>query len=61
MVQARCPTCKKQFDTDKTPAMPFCSHRCREVDLGRWLREEPSIPVMRDDESDERPASEEQN
>jgi len=38
--------------------MPFCSHRCREVDLGRWLREEPALPVA-DPEADELPPDQE--
>jgi endogenous inhibitor of DNA gyrase (YacG/DUF329 family) len=25
-------------------SFPFCSPRCRDVDLGRWLREEYRIP-----------------
>jgi len=25
--------------------MPFCSERCRLIDLGRWLNEEPCLPV----------------
>ena len=28
--------------------MPFCSDRCRQIDLGRWLREVYSVPVERD-------------
>jgi len=31
----KCPVCKKPTqDTHK----PFCSDRCRQVDLGRWLK-----------------------
>jgi endogenous inhibitor of DNA gyrase (YacG/DUF329 family) len=25
--------------------MPFCSERCRRIDLNRWLTEEISIPL----------------
>jgi endogenous inhibitor of DNA gyrase (YacG/DUF329 family) len=32
--------------------MPFCSPRCRQVDLRRWLGEEYGMPVERDDELD---------
>ena len=28
--------------------MPFCSERCRQIDLGRWLKEEYSVPVEPD-------------
>ena len=30
-------------------AYPFCSSRCRLVDLGRWLGEEYRIPAAEDD------------
>lgn len=31
----RCPICKKEVDlTD--PNSPFCSDRCRTIDLGKW-------------------------
>lgn len=31
--------------------MPFCSERCRQIDLGRWLREQHTVPhVPNDDE-----------
>ncbi|MDD7969629.1 DNA gyrase inhibitor YacG [Roseinatronobacter alkalisoli] len=37
----RCPVCKQAT----VPAFrPFCSQRCADIDLGRWLREEYSIP-----------------
>lgn len=32
--------------------MPFCSDRCRLIDLGRWLHEEYSMPIERDRELD---------
>jgi endogenous inhibitor of DNA gyrase (YacG/DUF329 family) len=44
----RCPICERQFDPASSPAMPFCSNRCRQIDLGRWLREVYSVPVERD-------------
>lgn len=31
----RCPTCKQQV-TSKSPDFPFCSDRCRLIDLGKW-------------------------
>jgi len=30
-----CPTCKTQI-TAKDPSFPFCSDRCRMIDLGKW-------------------------
>lgn len=34
----RCPICKKQVRMDD-PYMPFCSDRCRIIDLGNWASE----------------------
>ncbi|MBI3837049.1 MAG: DNA gyrase inhibitor YacG [Planctomycetia bacterium] len=49
MSLARCPTCKRQFDPQASRAMPFCSDRCRRIDLNRWLNEEISIPVSEEE------------
>lgn len=50
-----CPTCKKEFDKEFSPALPFCSDRCRLIDLGRWLDEEYPLPLIPDPEDDEQP------
>ncbi|MBX2806175.1 MAG: DNA gyrase inhibitor YacG [Hyphomicrobiales bacterium] len=31
---------------------PFCSKRCADADLGRWLKGDYAIPVMEDDDED---------
>jgi endogenous inhibitor of DNA gyrase (YacG/DUF329 family) len=36
--------------------MPFCSERCQQLDLYRWLREDYRVPVVEPDE--EEPPSE---
>ncbi|HVP64391.1 MAG TPA: DNA gyrase inhibitor YacG, partial [candidate division Zixibacteria bacterium] len=34
-ITLRCPTCRKLvLRTD--PEFPFCSERCRTIDLGKW-------------------------
>lgn len=36
----RCPSCGKQaLYAAENPARPFCSARCRSVDLGAWASE----------------------
>ena len=36
-----CPICKSEFaDPPEKKALPFCSERCKLVDLGRWLGED---------------------
>ncbi|STR45973.1 DNA gyrase inhibitor YacG [Iodobacter fluviatilis] len=44
--QIKCPSCGKQhtYSTDN-PSRPFCSERCKLIDLGRWANEEYAIPV----------------
>lgn len=44
MPSVRCPVCQKLFDSEQSPAMPFCSERCRLVDLGQWLDEKHGLP-----------------
>lgn len=44
-----CPTCRKPA----TAAFrPFCSARCRDVDLNRWLTGSYVIPAAEDDDED---------
>jgi len=48
MIQGRCPTCSKTFSIaqlDDLPSFPFCSDRCRLIDLGRWIDGAYAIPV----------------
>ena len=50
-----CPTCEREFQPADSPALPFCSERCRLIDLGRWLDEEFALPTVPDPEADELP------
>ncbi|MGA9799686.1 MAG: DNA gyrase inhibitor YacG [Terriglobales bacterium] len=34
-LKLKCPICKKQV-TSKNAEFPFCSDRCRLIDLGKW-------------------------
>jgi endogenous inhibitor of DNA gyrase (YacG/DUF329 family) len=38
----KCPICAKPAEPE---FKPFCSKRCAEVDLGRWLTESYAVPV----------------
>jgi endogenous inhibitor of DNA gyrase (YacG/DUF329 family) len=49
-----CPICKKPVtprDDPKSPNpfFPFCSDRCKLIDLGRWLGGKYQIPVELDE------------
>lgn len=37
-MQLKCPICRKPVAMDD-PEMPFCSERCRLIDLGVWASE----------------------
>jgi uncharacterized protein len=42
--RVRCPTCQRELQwTDAFPFRPFCSERCKMVDLGAWFAEERAI------------------
>ena len=44
-----CPTCGKPASEQ---FKPFCSARCRDVDLNRWLSGAYAIPVKDDEDED---------
>lgn len=41
--QINCPICGKRNDFFADPLGPFCSTRCKMVDLGKWLGEDYRI------------------
>ncbi|MCV2871505.1 DNA gyrase inhibitor YacG [Defluviimonas sp. WL0050] len=45
-----CPICQKETDPKYRP---FCSKRCADVDLGRWLNGSYAIPAVEEDLPDE--------
>jgi endogenous inhibitor of DNA gyrase (YacG/DUF329 family) len=48
----RCPICKTQITPDMRPHRPFCSARCKTIDLAKWLTEDYRIPVTSDADED---------
>jgi len=40
----KCPTCKRTLEWSTSEYRPFCSERCRLIDLGAWLTEKNAIP-----------------
>ena len=49
-----CPLCGKPVDA---AFKPFCSKRCADIDLNRWLSGVYAVPVKEDEDEDgERPA-----
>jgi hypothetical protein len=40
-----CPTCGRSVEwTKSSPWRPFCSERCKLIDLGAWASEQHAIP-----------------
>jgi endogenous inhibitor of DNA gyrase (YacG/DUF329 family) len=40
----KCPTCRREIEWSTAEFRPFCSDRCRLIDLGAWLTEKHAIP-----------------
>ncbi|MFM8569978.1 MAG: DNA gyrase inhibitor YacG [Pirellula sp.] len=52
--EIQCPTCQKFFAADiHAPSMPFCSMRCKMVDLNHWFSEEVGLPVYPSDDPEQ--------
>jgi len=49
---AKCPICKRVIASD-AQWRPFCSARCRTVDLGSWLSESYRVAAASQDEEDD--------
>jgi uncharacterized protein len=45
MTKVRCPTCGREVEwSEQSKYRPFCSDRCRLIDLGAWFAEEHAVP-----------------
>jgi len=40
-----CPICKKPTHWEENSARPFCSERCKSVDLGHWAEGSYALPT----------------
>jgi hypothetical protein len=55
----RCPICRREVAWEGNPHRPFCSDRCRVIDLGAWADERyriPGEPAPSEAADDEAPA-----
>ncbi|HVN79999.1 MAG TPA: DNA gyrase inhibitor YacG [Terriglobia bacterium] len=48
-----CPICKRDTFWEENPFRPFCSERCRMMDLGKWAAEEYRLPEQGPSVSDD--------
>lgn len=54
--------CKKTTTWEENPNRPFCSERCKLIDLGKWMFEEYKIPGEKaEEEKEETKKSDEQD
>jgi endogenous inhibitor of DNA gyrase (YacG/DUF329 family) len=54
MIKVRCPICQRVLQGQgpaEWPQFPFCSERCRLIDLGRWLNEDYRLAADAEDEA----------
>jgi hypothetical protein len=45
MLVRPCPICRKPVPWETVPWRPFCSERCKTLDLGAWASEAYRVPV----------------
>ncbi|AQR71779.1 MULTISPECIES: DNA gyrase inhibitor YacG [Janthinobacterium] len=46
MTVVNCPTCAAKVEwTEANKFRPFCSERCKQIDLGAWAEEKYTIPA----------------
>jgi len=58
-MKVKCPTCKQWTEWQDNPFRPFCSERCKLIDLGAWASEEYRIEGKLDDEGGQLPSEKE--
>jgi hypothetical protein len=49
----KCPHCQKVAALAGNPYRPFCSERCKTIDLGTWVSDEYRIPGEKAADPDE--------
>ena len=47
-----CVYCKENLASDENGIWPFCSHRCKTMDLAKWAAEQYRVEGKEDDEND---------
>lgn len=51
----RCPICRTEVQWEGNPHRPFCSERCRLLDLGAWAEGRYRIPgkkILKEDDDE---------
>lgn len=59
MTVVACPTCGKKVEwIEANKFRPFCSERCKQIDLGAWAEEKYAIPGAAPLDSQDEPPTE---
>jgi endogenous inhibitor of DNA gyrase (YacG/DUF329 family) len=57
-MKLKCPACRREYeyiDDERNPYFPFCSQRCRLIDLGKWLGGDYAVSTpLKDADPDEK-------
>jgi len=61
VMMIKCPRCGKEAAVENNPYRPFCSDRCKLVDLGKWISEKYTISNAAPESEDELPKSPEES
>ncbi len=58
-MKVRCPYCREWVEWQNNVFKPFCSERCKLMDLGKWAKEEYRVASEEPDEGIPRPDNDE--
>jgi len=56
MISVRCPICDTKMEGESIaewPFFPFCSKRCKTIDLGRWLKGAYAVEAVEPEDHDD--------
>lgn len=51
-IKVSCPYCRKEVEWKNNKWRPFCSERCKMIDLGKWASEDYKVSDKLSSESD---------
>lgn len=54
----RCPSCRREVPWEGNSHRPFCSERCRVIDLGNWATDRYRVPGESADPEETEPGEE---
>ncbi len=45
VLEIKCPHCQKKFNYYSSKFRPFCTERCKMIDMGHWWNESYTVPI----------------